>query len=127
MRGRGTSEHQPCGAAPFRLLVKGKFVNVQEPVLKEDGSILWRDFYIMDDAGVWLSCCAMTHNAESSALQNFHKVLLYYCLGSRAFGGKGRLYLLKDALIVGFGRSKSEAVKIEELCIEWPVVVPYYT
>ena len=62
----------------------------------------------------------MEHNAESSALQNFQEVVVYYGTGRGPIGhSKGMLYLLKDAMIIPVGQpSLLSAGKSEQLSIE---------
>ena len=77
-------------------------------------------FYIVDNAGVYSTCCAMKHNAESGALQNFQDVVVYYGTGRGPIGtSKGMLYLLKDAMVTPVGQpSLLSAAKTEQLSIE---------
>ncbi|CAK0824248.1 unnamed protein product, partial [Prorocentrum cordatum] len=55
-----------------------------------------RIFDIVDNSGLYFTCCAMKHNAESQALRNSQDVAVYYGTGRAAIGNsKGMLYLLK--------------------------------
>ena len=74
----------------------------------------------MDNSGVYITCCAMKHNAESSALQNFQDVVVYFGTGRGPIGhSKGMLYLLKDAMIISLGQpSLMSAAKTEQLSIQ---------
>ena len=104
---------------PFRLSVKGKVTDLQALGMTEGGNAK-RVFDIVDNSGVYFTCCALKHNAESGALQNFADVVLYYGTGRGPIGtSKGMLYLYKDAFIVPVGRvSLLSAAKTEELRIE---------
>ena len=104
---------------PFRLTVKGKVVDVQAMEMSTGGNPK-RVFDIVDKSGVYFTCCAMKHNAESKALINNHDVVLYYGTGRGPIGGvKGILYLLKDALIVPLGTSGwMTPAKTEQLSIQ---------
>ena len=74
----------------------------------------------MDNAGVYLTCCAMKHNAVSSAFRNFQDVVVYYGTGRGPIGNaKGMLYLMKDAFIIPVGQpSLLSAAKTEQLSIQ---------
>ena len=104
---------------PFRLTVKGKVADVQ-PVEMSTAGNPKRVFDIVDNSGVYFTCCAMKHNAESKALVNNNEVVLYYGTGRGPIGGvKGMLYLMKDALIVPFGKTCwLPPAKTEQLTIQ---------
>ena len=51
---------------PFRLSVKGRVVDLQSPEMSQAGNAK-RIFDIVDNAGTYITCCAMKHNVESSA------------------------------------------------------------
>ena len=78
-----------------------------------------RVFNIVDNSGLYFTCCAMLDNAESIALQNNEEVVLYFGTGRGPMGGvKGMLYLLKDALIIPVGEfTRKACIKTEELII----------
>ena len=104
---------------PFRLSVKGKVVDLQSMEMSQGGNAK-RVFDIVDNAGVYFTCCAMKHNASSSALQNFQEVVVYFGTGRGPIGNsKGMLYLLKDAMIIPIGQpSLLSAAKTEQLTIQ---------
>ena len=80
-----------------------------------------RLFDIVDESGLYFTCCAMKHNAESLASKNYQNVVLYYGTGRSPIGNsKGMLYLMKDALIIPVGGQPTLSVsgKIEELLIQ---------
>ena len=105
--------------SPFRLTVKGRVVDLQSPERSQSGNVK-RMFDIVDHTGMYITCCAMKHNVESSALQNFQEVVIYYGLGRGPMGTlKGMLYLLKDAFIIPVGQSSSLTItKTEQLTIQ---------
>ena len=78
-----------------------------------------RIFDLVDGHGMYLTCCAMQHNADSSALRNFQEVVVYYGTGRGSIGtSKGMLYLLNDACIIPVGSTSSlNTEKLEELTI----------
>ena len=104
--------------SPFRLSVTGQVVDLQPRETTLAGHAK-RVFNIVDNAGTYFTCCAMKHNAESTALQNFQKVVMYYGTGRGPIGSsKGMLYLLKDAYIILVGSpSLLNTEKLEELTI----------
>ena len=77
-------------------------------------------FDLVDGHGMYLTCCAMQHNADSSALRNFQEVVVYYGAGRGPIGSsKGMIYLLRDALMVPVGpASPLNTAKIEELTVQ---------
>ena len=79
-----------------------------------------RVFDLVDNSGVYFTCCAMEHNAESAAIQNFQEVVLYFGTGRKPIGtSKGMLYLLKDAMIISVGQPNLlSTAKTEGLLIE---------
>ena len=105
--------------APFRLTLKGKIVDVQTLEMSSGGNPK-RIFDLVDNSGVYLTCCAMKHNAESSALQNFQEVVLYYGTGRGPIGNlRGMVYLMKDAMIIPIGQpSLLSTGKTQQLTIQ---------
>ena len=103
---------------PFRLTVKGKVVDLQPLETTQSGHPK-RVFDLVDNAGMYFTCCAMKHNADSTALQNFQEVVVYYGTGRGPIGiSKGMLYLLQDACIIPVGSpSLLNTEKLEELTI----------
>ena len=104
---------------PFRLTVKGMIVDLRATEMASGGN-LKRVFDIVDNSGLYFTCCAMLDIAESIALKNNEEVVLYFGTGRGPMGGvKGMLYLLKDALIIPTGRStRKTCIKTEELIIK---------
>ena len=104
---------------PFRLSVKGKVTDAQ-PLEMSQGGNPKRVFDLVDHSGVYFTCCAMEHNAESAAIHNFQEVVLYFGTGRKPIGtSKGMLYLLKDAVIISVGQPNLlSTAKTEELLIE---------
>ena len=98
--------------------MKGKVVDLQSLETSQGGNPK-RVFDIVDNSGVYFTCCAMKHNADSPALVNFQEVVLYFGIGRGPIGSsKGMLYLLKDAMIVSVGKpSLLSAPKTEQLSI----------
>ena len=105
--------------SPFRLSVKGKVVDLQPLEMTLSGHPK-RVFDLVDNACMYFTCCAMKHNADSTALPNFQEVVVYYGTGRGPIGSsKGMLYLLRDALIVPVGSpSVLSTAKSEQLTIQ---------
>ena len=103
---------------PFRVTLKGVVVDLQ-PLETSQGGNPKRVFDLVDKYGTYVSCCAMKHNAESVALQNFPEVVLYYGTGRGPIGSSmGIVYLLKDAMLIPIGQpSLLSTRKTEHLTI----------
>ena len=103
---------------PFRLTVKGKVVDLQSREVSQAGNSK-RIFDLVDNSGLYITCCAMKHNAESRALENYQDVVLYFGSGRPQIGSsKAMLYLMQDAFIVSIGApTLLHAAKTEQLTI----------
>ena len=104
---------------PFRLSVKGKIVDLQGMVTSQGGN-LKRIFDLVDGSGLYFTCCALWHNADSPALENYQDVVIYLGSGRGPIGSsKGMLYLMKDTMIISIGKpSLMSAPKTEQLWIQ---------
>ena len=104
---------------PFRLSVKGKIVDLQGRETSQGGNPK-RVFDLVDGSGLYFTCCAMRHNADSPALENYQDVVIYFGSGRGPIGSsKGMLYLMKDAIIISIGKpSLMNAPKTEQLSIQ---------
>ena len=88
----------------FRATFHGVITDVQQEVEYSKTGNEKRMFDIVDNDGTFLSCCAMSQNAQSVCLKNFQEVILYYCTGRPPIGSSpGMLYLYKDAIIIPVG------------------------
>ena len=105
--------------SPFRLSVQGQVADVQDMEPSQNNHAK-RVFDIVDNVGMYFTCCAMHHSAVSPALVNFQYVVLYFGLGRSPIGhSKGMLYLLKDAYILDLGKNDYlRTPKTEQLCIQ---------
>ena len=104
---------------PFRLSVKGKIVDLQNRETSQNGNAK-RIFDLVDASGLYLTCCAIKHNADSPALVNYQDVVIYFGSGRGAIGSsKAMLYIMKDAIIISLGKpSLMTTPKTEQLCIQ---------
>ena len=105
--------------SPFRLTIKGRVADLQSLEQPQGGNAK-RVFDIVDIAGLYITCCAMKHNVDSSALRDNNEVVIYFGTGRGPLGNsKGMLYLMKDSFIVGVsGSTTSSSPKTEQLSIE---------
>ena len=105
--------------SPFRLKIKGRVADLQSLEQSQGGNAK-RVFDIVDNAGLYITCCAMKRNVDSSALRDNNEVVVYFGTGRGPLGNsKGMLYLMKDAFIVGVsGSTTSSMPKTEQLSIQ---------
>ena len=86
--------------APFRVTLKGVVVDLL-PLDHSQAGNKKRHFNIVDPQGSYISCCAMKHNSESLALQNYREIVIFFGLGRGPISSSpGMLYLMKDTMIV---------------------------
>ncbi|CAK0842742.1 unnamed protein product [Prorocentrum cordatum] len=103
---------------PFRVTMKGVVGDLQ-PLETSQGGNSKRVFDLVDKYGTHARCCAIKHNAESAALQNFQEVVLHYGAGRGSIGNaRGMVHLLKDAMIIPIGQPSALSTgKTEHLTI----------
>ena len=78
-----------------------------------------RTFLLVDDAGMWIRCCALGIISKSRALANGNEIVVYYGTGRKSLGSSpGMVYLLKDSLVVQVGQRTNGPVKRAEIPIE---------
>ena len=78
-----------------------------------------RMFSLVDDAGMWIRCCAIDLTARSRALSNGNDVVLYFGTGRKGLGSSpGMVYLMRDSLVVQVGHRAESAIKRAEISIE---------
>ena len=89
---------------PFRGTFRGRVVDLKEVSYNNSGNAK-REFDLVDDLGAFVKCCAMFHNAGSTALVESNKIVIYWATGRGPIGGEsGELYAYRDALIVCHGQ-----------------------
>ena len=98
------------------MTLKGRITDLQPQEMSIGGNPK-KIFNIVDHAGYYITCCAMKHNVDTQALQNFREVVLYYATGRSAIGtARGMVYLLRDAMIIPIGeKSLLSTAKTEPL------------
>ena len=75
-----------------------------------------RIFKLVDATGAYIECCALSHNAYSAALTDLQDVVVYYATGRSPIGSSpGRLYLMKDSVILSLGVC---AAPVVTTCVE---------
>ena len=78
-----------------------------------------RTFNLVDDAGMWIRCCALYLSARSRALANGNEVVLYYGTGrSKLRSSPAMVWFMRDSLVVQIGYRAAGATKRAEICVE---------
>ena len=96
--------------APFRGTFRGTVADLQNLDTTQQGQAK-RVFKLVDATGAYLECCALGHNAYSTALTDLQDVVVYYATGRSPIGSSpGRLYLMKDSVILSLGVCAAPAV-----------------
>ena len=102
----------------FRLTLRGVVSDLSDMLLTQTDSSK-RTFNIVDDAGMWIRCCALGMVARSRALANGNEIVVYYGAGRKSLGSApGMVYLLKDSLVVQVGQRTVVPVKRTEIPID---------
>lgn len=109
--------------APFRASFKGVIMDVGAMEVSQGGNKK-RSFDLVDQQGLFITCCAMKHNAESVALKEVQEVILYFGTGRGPKGSApGTVHVMKDSLIIAVGKprpvapQKKDRVDIQEASI----------
>ena len=109
--------------APFRATFRGMVVDVQAEDVSRQGKPKLL-FDLVDDAGTWLSFCAMGRSATSPALTDGNDVVVYHGTARPAFGSSsGLVYLFKDAMVVQLGVKAPRVEKRTQLSIDIPATM----
>ena len=104
--------------APFRITLRGSIDDLSDMSLTQQDSKK-RTFILVDDAGMWLRCCALGRCAQSRCLENGNEVMLYYGTGRGPRGSApGMVYFMKDSLIVQIATKRQGLQKRAEIPIE---------
>ena len=75
-----------------------------------------RTFNLVDEAGMWVRCCALGLTARSLALANGNEVVLYYGTGLGGLGSSpGMVYFMKNSLAVQVGCRADAPTKRTEI------------
>ena len=104
--------------APFRITLRGFISDLSEMLISQQEAHK-RTFNVVDDAGMWIRCCALGLSATSRALRNGNEVVLYYGTGRGSLGSSpGMVLFMKDSLVVQIGIRPATMVKRGEVPIE---------
>ena len=104
--------------APFRITLRGFVDDVSEMQFTQQEASK-RTFNLVDDAGMWIRCCALGLSARSRALENGNEVVLYYGTGRSGLGSSpGMVYFMKDSLVVPVGRPAAAPMKRVEISVD---------
>ena len=104
--------------APFRGTFVGVVADVEDMAWTSTGAPK-RRFKLVDRAGAFLQCCALAHSVGNRAVQTGAQVIVYHGTGRAAIGNQeGQIYLMKDALVIAFGRQDSPPQPRIQIAIE---------
>ena len=104
--------------APCRVTLRGIICELSEKQLSLSESVK-RTFILVDEAGMWIRCCAVGLPARSLALSHGNEVVLYYGLGRAGLGSTpGMIYFLKDSLFVQVGYRADPIVRRAEITVD---------
>ena len=102
-------------SAPFRITIRG-FVAELSDVQYSRQAVEKRTFHLVDDAGMWLRCCALGFLASANALDNRNEIVAYFGTGRKPVGtSPGMIYFMKDSMIVQVSKRADESIKRAEI------------
>ena len=85
---------------PFKASLVGIVADLQDAETTSTGKAK-RVFDLVDEAGHWLTCCAMERNAYAGALRNGVQVVIYHATARPALGSTDAMrYMYKDSVLV---------------------------
>ena len=103
--------------APFRVTLRGVISDISEMQFAMQ-EVNKRTFNLVDEAGMWIPCCAIGLTARSKSLANGNDVVFYYGTGRGSVGtSPGMIYFMKDSLAVQVGRRAVVPTKRTEITI----------
>ena len=100
------SYSQPLSKAvsPFRATIAGTIHDLQEAEPTNSGD-LRRNFKLADEQGKWIHCVAHGRHAEDVSLENFRRIIVYFCCARPASGHTAQtVWFFKEAFIVPLER-----------------------
>ena len=90
--------------SPIRVSIDGTIHDLQEAEPTNSGE-LRRKFKLADEQGQWVHCVAHVRHAENNSLENFLRIVVYFCCGRPASGHSPQaIWLFKDAFMVPLDR-----------------------
>ena len=101
----------------FRISIRGVVTELSDMQFTQTESEK-RTFILVDDAGMWIRCCAIGLQATSRALENSNEIIGYFGTGRKQVGtAPGSILFLKDSMIVQVKRRTVVPVKRAEIAI----------
>ena len=98
------SETLSTAVCPFRVSLAGTIHNLQEAEPTNNVG-LRRNFKLADEQGKWIHCVAHGRHAGNDSLENFRRIVVYFCNGRPASRHSPQaIRICKDAFIVPLER-----------------------
>ena len=104
------NETLSTAVCPFRVSLAGTIHNLQEAEPTNKGD-LRRNFKLADEQGKWIHCVAYGRHAEDVSLENFRRIIVYFCSARPASGHNAQaVWFIKEAFIVPLERRMSSSL-----------------
>ena len=85
---------------PFKASLVGIVADLQDAETTSSGKAK-RLFDLVDEAGNWMTCCAMERNAYAGALRNGVQVVIFHATARPGLGSmEAMFYMYKDSVLV---------------------------
>ena len=98
------SETLSKAVCPFRVSLAGTIHDLQEAEPTNSGE-LRRNFKLADEQCKWVHCVAHGRHAENESLENFRRIVVYFCSGRPVNGHSAQaVWFFKEAFIVPLER-----------------------
>ena len=103
--------------SPFRISIRGVVTELSDMQFTQTESEK-RTFILVDDAGMWIRCCAIGLQATSRALENSNEIIGYFGTGRKQVGSApGSILFMRDSMIVQVKRRVMEPARRTEITI----------
>ena len=98
------SETLSTAVCPFRVSLAGTIHDLQEAEPTNNGE-LRRNLKLADEQGKWIHCVAHGRHAEDVSLENFRRIIVYFCSARPGSGHATQaVWFFKEAFIVPLER-----------------------
>ena len=98
------SETLSKAVCPFRVSLAGTIHDLQDAEPTNNGE-LRRNFKLADEQGNWIHCVAHGRHAENDSLENFRRIVVYFCRARPANRHVAQaVWFFKEAFIVPLER-----------------------
>ena len=98
------SEALSKATCPFRVSIAGTIHDLQEVEPTNNGE-LRRNLKLADAQSRWIHCVAHARHAEDVSLENFRRIIVYFCCARPASGHAAQtVWFFKEAFIVPLER-----------------------